>query len=103
MCTLIASSIGPRAKIDHHSFFGFNDKASWPLTEDYSKWMLTLYKPWRQLSDKLKHSDGTYKSTLETYMHDAQFPQRIKTSILSVKHNKKAVKLDELTFFQEAI
>ena len=84
-------------------FFGFNDKPSWPLTEDYSKWILTLYKPWRQSSDELKHSNGTYKSTLETYMHDAQFPQRIKTAILRVKRNEKAVKLDESTFFQEAI
>ena len=65
--------------------------------------MLTLYKPWRQSSEELKHSDGTYKSTLETYMHDAKFPQRIKTAFLRVKHNKKAVDLDELTFFQEAI
>ena len=36
-------------------------------------------------------------------MHDAQFSKRIKTAILRVKRNEKAVKLDELTFFQEAI
>ena len=66
-------------------------------------WMLTLFKPWRKSVEELKHSDGTYKSTLEDYMYDAQFPKRILAVILRAKRNEKAVVVDESPFHQESV
>ena len=65
-------------------------------------WMLTLFKPWRKSVDELKNADGTYKSTLEEYMYNAEFPKRILAVILRVKRNEKAVVLDESNLFQES-
>ena len=30
-------------------FFGYNNTPTWPLSENYSKWTLILYKPWDKM------------------------------------------------------
>lgn len=84
-------------------FIVFHDRPSWPLTEDYSKWILPSYKPWSKSTEEIKHSDGTYKSTLEEDMYNDLFPKRILALISHVKRNKQALVLDESPLYQEQV
>ena len=70
-------------------FFGYNNTPTWPLSENYSKWTLILYKPWIKCTDELKADDGTFKKTLEDFMYDTKlFPSKIRTEILRVKRQE---------------
>ena len=46
-------------------FYGYYNKPTWPLNESFSKWTLTLYKPWHKDIGELKAIDGTFKTSLE--------------------------------------
>ena len=72
-------------------FFGFNDDPSWPLKENYLQWMLTLFKPWHDSIDALKHSDGSFSSLLEMFMYDPMFPARKLSDILRCKLKIKGI------------
>ena len=72
-------------------FFGFNDQATWPLKEDYAKWMIALFKPWKNSLEELKGEDGTYKSTLEFFMYSKKFPSQKRAAILRAKRNDSFV------------
>ena len=56
-------------------FYGFNQRPTWPLDEKYCKWMLTIFKNWENNVDELKAEDGTFKSTLKTFMYSSEFPK----------------------------
>ena len=79
-------------------FFGYNNHPSWPLKEDYSKWMLTLYKPWRLHNDETKDNYQDFKSSLIDYMWNENFPRSILHSILRCKLNL----LDEIDMEEAA-
>ncbi len=80
-CALHWHTSGPKPI----QFFGFHDKATWPLDETYAKWMLTFFKPWRENIDTLKGVDGTFVTTLEQFMYDPQFPARKRAEIQRAK------------------
>ena len=82
-------------------FFGFHNQPTWPLEENYAKWMLTLYKPWRQSTDELKGEDGTFASTLKVFMYDHQFPQQISATITRAKLKDTPVDISESDLRQD--
>ena len=63
---------------------GYDNKVSWPLNEEYSKWQLTFFKPWRNNVDELK-LDGSYSKALMEYMSNKEFPTSTKYQILKCK------------------
>ena len=65
-------------------FFGYNNNPSWPLSEEYSKWMLTFYKPWNNDVTELK-LNGSYKISLEAFLSDPMFPRSIYFEIMRLK------------------
>jgi len=75
-------------------FFGYDNSPTWPLKEEYSKWMLTFFKPWRTDINDLKAMDGTFKTALEEYMWEIPaFPWQIRQQILRIKRNEVGVDL----------
>jgi hypothetical protein len=75
-------------------FFGYDDTPTWPLKEEYSKWMLTFFKPWRASVDELKAEDGTFKTALELFMWDVpEFPWQIRNKLLRLCRNEVGVDL----------
>ena len=62
------------------NFYGYNDKPSWPLDEDFSRAMLFLYHPHRGTTDHLR-VDGSYSKALEVFMANPQFPKQIYVEI----------------------
>ena len=41
-------------------FYGFHDKPTWPVTESYSRWNLTIFKPWQESVNNLKFLYATF-------------------------------------------
>ena len=79
-------------------FFGYHNTPSWSLNENYSKWTLTLYKPWIKSTNELKAEDDTFKTTLEKFMYNSKlFPDRIRTEILRAKR-KEIYDVQELVY-----
>ena len=70
--------------------FGYHDVATWPLREEYAKFTLAIFKPWRNHIDSNRHSDGTFASTLVDFMFDEMFPDKIRVQILRAKYNREA-------------
>jgi hypothetical protein len=68
-------------------FFGFFDKPTWPLAEEWSRWMLTFYKPWLENTTKELMLDGSYAKHLEEFMWDDLFPKKITIKIQRCRHN----------------
>ena len=75
-------------------FFGYDTKATWPLSESYSKHMLLLYKKHRGpltslLLDKdengCEFSHRSFAAALEAYMGDSAFPKQHLVSIVRKK------------------
>ena len=67
-------------------FFGYDNSPTWPLKEEFSKWMLTFYKPWRKSVDELK-LNGSFSDGLVAYMNDPMFPSSIYFEILRIKNS----------------
>ena len=67
--------------IDLH-FFGWYDKATWPINETYAKYNLALFRPWRKAIEENKALNGAYRTTLETYMGDQEFPAKKRVQII---------------------
>jgi hypothetical protein len=42
-------------------FFGYDKYPIWPLTEEYSKWQLTFFKPWRNSIDDVKSGYESFR------------------------------------------
>jgi hypothetical protein len=83
-------------------FFGYPDRCSWPLREDYSQWMLTFFKPWRNDISELKGGYDTFKEALEEYylqrntqLPGRNFPETIRAEIWRHKRKQKPVNTDE--------
>ncbi len=75
-------------------FLGYDNCPTWPMKEEYSKRMLTFFKPQRYDINKLKAIDGTYKTALEEYMWEVpNFPWQIRQQLLRIKRNEKSVDL----------
>lgn len=90
-CALHWHASGPKPI----QFFGFHDKATWPLEESYAKWMLIFFKPWRENIDTLKGDDNTFVSGLERFMYDPKFPARKLAEILRAKRNLGSIDVSE--------
>eukprot|EP00957_Ditylum_brightwellii_P155478 11834800-Ditylum_brightwellii.AAC.1 len=65
-------------------FIGFDQVATYPLKEEYSKWMLIIFKPWKDDPGALK-VDGAFSNALELYMWNENIPRRICLEILRRK------------------
>ena len=76
-------------------FFGYNNRPTWPLKEEYSKWTLTLFMPWEKSVDELKAENGTFATALEKYLWDEEFPAFTRNEILRVKRNETSVDTSE--------
>ena len=75
-----------KTKLTIPQFFGYDQIVTWPLSEEYSKWMLTFFKSWEKSIDELK-TKGKFASTLESYMWDKEFPKTVRHDILVKKNN----------------
>eukprot|EP00957_Ditylum_brightwellii_P077368 5878636-Ditylum_brightwellii.AAC.1 len=65
-------------------FTSFDQVDTYPLKEEYSKWMLIIFKPWRDEQGTLK-VDGMFSTALELYMWNEKNPRRICLEILRRK------------------
>lgn len=70
--------------------YGYYDVATWPLKEDYSKYTLAIYRPWRTSLECNRHSDGTFASTLMEFMFDPLFPDKTCVQIHRARYNREA-------------
>ena len=82
----------------HAAVFGWTDQLTWPLDKWYSRCILVLFKPWRDTPESNKHSDGTYRSTLEQFMFHPLFPGAKRGQILRARFNRK-VDMGEVSAF----
>jgi hypothetical protein len=77
--------------------FGYHDKATWPLKEEYAKMIITLYVPWRQDPEEHKINPGneetrSYTEALMEFMwNDAFFPQQVRADILFQRVNGRNI------------
>lgn len=76
-------------------FFGYFNRPSWPLEESYSKWTLTLYKPWHVSIDELKQGHETFAEALINFMQDPLFPPKTRTEITRLQRNEGEVDASE--------
>ena len=65
-------------------FFGFSKHIMWPPHEDFSKWMLGIYKPWHETVDELK-VNGSFVDGLLSYMWHEDFLAMISVALLHCK------------------
>jgi hypothetical protein len=74
-------------------FFGYESKLSWPLEEEYSKWVLLLYQSWLGDIESMK-IDGSYVTDLKAFLSAPDCPNFIAMAILQKelgwKFNKTA-------------
>ena len=70
--------------------FGYYDVATWPLKEDYAKYTLAIFRPWRNSLEYNRHSDGTYASTLEEFMFNELCPGKKRVQILRARYRREA-------------
>ena len=71
-------------------FFGFKISNDYPPGETYSKFMLTIYKPWIKNVDEFVDQNGcipkdSFSNHLCRYMWDKEFPKPIMMHILRSK------------------
>ena len=78
------------------NFMGYDPFVSWPLSEDYSRIMLTIYKPWRTNPDTLRdEGDQTFATALIKFMWNHEhFPTRIAIKIFQSRIRWKPPRLD---------
>ena len=70
--------------------YGYHDVATCPLRENYAKYTLAIFKPWRHSLDSNKHVDGTFASTLDEFLFDELLPDKTRTQILRARYNREA-------------
>lgn len=73
------------------NFFGYFDRPTLPLKEDWSKTMLIIYKPWHCNIKNLKGKHSTYVEALLEFLADPEFPQTIAAAI---RKSKMKVRID---------
>ena len=71
--------------------------------ESNSKWTLAIFKPWRESIDELKDMDGSFSTSLQTYMFNPEFLARKRAEILRVKLKVSGVDTKEGVEFQEIV
>eukprot|EP00957_Ditylum_brightwellii_P177803 13543637-Ditylum_brightwellii.AAC.1 len=67
-------------------FIAFKQVAKWPLEENYSKWVLATYKPWRGSIDSSKLEDSFSKQLVQ-YMWNKSIPLQIILDIVRRKNS----------------
>jgi hypothetical protein len=70
-------------------FFGFHDKATWPLEESYSKWILTIYYPWIDTPEELQRP--TYAEFLSQNYTSLHIPFTVQANISRARNNVRSV------------
>jgi hypothetical protein len=66
-------------------FFGFTKHIMWPPHEEFSKWMLGIYKPWRETVNEVKGVHASFQEALISYMWHEDFPTMISVELLRRK------------------
>ena len=79
-------------------FFGYHDHPAWPLTEDYAKWTLILFKSWTISPENVKNNHVTYAAALMDHLFHDDFPQSKRYQILRAQRKEKPINMDEGTF-----
>jgi hypothetical protein len=74
--------------------FGYESKLSWPLEEEYSKWVLMLYQSWLGDVETLK-IDGSYVTAIKAFFLSPYFPKFITMAILQKELGWKFNKTDD--------
>jgi hypothetical protein len=62
-------------------FFGYESKVSWPLQDEYSKWVLILHHPWIVNVESLKINDS-YVAALNAFLWTPDCPKLISMAML---------------------
>ena len=71
-------------------FLGYPSQPTWPLTEEYAKCQLFLFKPHRCNMDALK-VNGKFVDALLEYLPHPDYPKPTWAEIIKAKHNVKHV------------
>ena len=84
------SSYFYKDKVIHPQFFGHKREISYPPGEEFSKLMLTIYKPWVKIFDEfldktMRNPKDSFSSHLCGYMSDEEFPKATMMKILRAK------------------
>ena len=67
--------------------FGYHDRPTWPLSEIFSLWTLSLFKPCKVKCTEVIGDKETYALELAEYMYIDDFPAKIRYIILRAKRN----------------
>eukprot|EP00957_Ditylum_brightwellii_P043871 3326790-Ditylum_brightwellii.AAC.1 len=67
-------------------FIGLKQVAKWPLEENYSEWVLAIYKPRRGSIDSLKLEDSFSKQLVQ-YMRNKNISLQITLDIVRRKNS----------------
>ena len=70
------------------SFFGYQERSTWPPSEEFSKVSLTIYKPFSK-EKSVKDGFDTFKDALVAFLPDPLFPRDIAARIRRQKNNIK--------------
>ena len=68
--------------------FGYHDRPTWPLSENFSLWTLALFKPWKVKCTEVISDKETYALELTEYMYNDDYPAKIRYIILRAKRNE---------------
>ena len=68
------------------NFFGYNQIPSWPLDEEWSKWMLFLYIPHDGTGIESMKLNGTFRERMEIELTNEHFPVSILSKVMRVKN-----------------
>jgi hypothetical protein len=83
------------AKVKPVQFYGFHNKPKWPLEEQYSKWILTIYFPWCDSVDEL--AQPTFAEFLTKNYTSPHISSRVRAAISRAKYNLGDVDVTEST------
>ena len=65
------------------------------MTESYSRWNLTIFKPWRESVDNLKFPYATFAEAFLNFYENDQFPGKKRAELLRARLRLNAVDIDD--------
>jgi hypothetical protein len=80
-------------------FFGYESKVSWPIQDDYSKWVLILHHPWIGNVESLK-IDDSYVTALKAFLWTSDCPKLVSMEILQKELGWKLNKSAYLSMYR---
>ena len=65
------------------------------MTESYSRWNLTIFKPWRESVDNLKVPYATFAEAFVNFYEDNLFPGKKRAELLRARLRINTVDIDD--------